>query len=419
MQLTPSEQAQYHSIFQNAGPVNGILSGENARAILVQSNLPFQHLEKVWNLSDMDQDGGLDFDEFCVAMKLVYSLLGGQLTQLPTQLPASMIPPSKTRLGSSGVMPSPSSHTEGGYNMSSPRPQLGTMDWYIPPMERNSYENQFNQLNQGGDTVSMLYLNDFLRGLGLPWDQVRQCWNLVDVRKSQVLNKEQFILLLHVVQSVLKGHPMPRSLPGSVDMIIKDSLKLADSLRFTSIPAAQSNVGGSGRSTGSGSHGTGSPGLFGKNSRNVALADSYIAKLNSNYTAKSTYPSSSTKDNSSAATILKEEQRLREELKSLESEVNRLEAELETHTSATSTKSTSLVQEELEGFLQYAQTRDEEIVASPYKLRDQIRQREGELQRHHSVVREIEEGVASLTADKDFISQYLREGRSKLDKLQA
>ncbi|KAJ1655712.1 endocytosis defective- protein [Dispira simplex] len=407
MQLTPSERAQYHSIFQNAGPVNGILSGENSRAILVQSNLPFQHLEKVWNLSDMDQDGGLDFDEFCVAMKLVYSLLGGQLTQIPTQLPASMIPPGKTPLGSSGGIASlsPSNHTGSGY-MSSPRPQLGTMDWYIPPMARNNYETQFNQLNRGGDTVSMLYLNDFLRSLGLPWDQVRQCWNLVDVRKSQVLNKEQFILLLHIVQSVLKGHPLPSSLPGSVDMIIKDSLKLADSLRFTSMPAHSS-----------GGHGTGSPGLFGKNSRNVALADSYIAKLNSNYTAKSTYPSSSSKANSSATAILKEEQRLREELKSLESEVNRLESELETRTSVTSTKSTSLVQKELEEFLQYVQTRNEEVVASPYKLRDQIRQQEGELQRHHAILREIENGVASLTADKDYINQYLREGRSKLEKL--
>ncbi|KAJ1979856.1 endocytosis defective- protein [Dimargaris cristalligena] len=412
MQLSPAEYSQYQTIFQNAGPVNGVLSGERARNILVQSNLPHNQLASVWNLADIDKDGALDLDEFCVAMKLVYAILGGQVSQLPPQLPPALVPASKAHLlGGGGHHHHPNTLTQ------TPTPAVPSAEpftWYIPPPDRVAYEARFNLLRKGEDSVSLLFLNDFLRSLGLPWDQITQCWSLVDIKKMQVLNKEQFILLMHLLTRMAQGVRIPASLPASVQDIIHNSLKLSSSLRFTATQSGSGTGGGS-----SPSQARDSPGLFGKNSKNVALADSYISKLTSGYTAKSTYESNKSSFPSSAAAILDEEQKLREELKTLEAEVAAAEREADKAESQQAQATPSATLQELEQLLEYQERRKADIVTTPYQLRDQVRQREGELQRHQQVLRDIRDAVAALNEDKAFVTNYLAEGREKLRDLES
>lgn len=47
-------------------------------------------------MSDIDKDGNLDFDEFCIAMHLAYDCINGAET--PMYLPASLVPVSKAHL---------------------------------------------------------------------------------------------------------------------------------------------------------------------------------------------------------------------------------------------------------------------------------------------------------------------------------
>jgi hypothetical protein len=63
------------------------------RHLFLQSGLLQDQLAKIWSLSDLDQDGRLDIEEFIIAMRLTYDTING--TALPDILPEHLIPPMK------------------------------------------------------------------------------------------------------------------------------------------------------------------------------------------------------------------------------------------------------------------------------------------------------------------------------------
>ncbi|RHZ47328.1 hypothetical protein Glove_585g19 [Diversispora epigaea] len=97
--ITEAERHQYFQVFTSLGPSpSGHLSGTQARNWLLNSTLPVQWLEKIWDLCDIDKDGQLDFEEFAVTYRLVKDLLDRSYTSVPSSLPARLIPPSKAHL---------------------------------------------------------------------------------------------------------------------------------------------------------------------------------------------------------------------------------------------------------------------------------------------------------------------------------
>lgn len=70
--------------------------GTAAREEMMKSKLPNSVLRRIWALSDIDQDGQLDRDEFAVAMFLIDHKLS--MNDLPETLPERLIPPSKRLL---------------------------------------------------------------------------------------------------------------------------------------------------------------------------------------------------------------------------------------------------------------------------------------------------------------------------------
>ncbi len=59
----------------------------------MKSKLPYGILGKIWKLADVDQDGYLDADEFCLASYLIDLKLEGD--EIPNLLPLHLVPPSK------------------------------------------------------------------------------------------------------------------------------------------------------------------------------------------------------------------------------------------------------------------------------------------------------------------------------------
>jgi len=89
----PAQVARWMPAFQAADPVDGKLTGRQARQLLLDSRLPNSVLSKIWSLADSDRDGMLDEEEFCLAMYLIEYKLAGN--DLPCILPPHLKPPSQ------------------------------------------------------------------------------------------------------------------------------------------------------------------------------------------------------------------------------------------------------------------------------------------------------------------------------------
>lgn len=80
--------------FHELGPdENGQLSGNQCKPLMQATGLPATELFKLWNLSDVDQDGHFDIEEFTLMRHLCEMSLIGE--PLPDELPVDLLPPSK------------------------------------------------------------------------------------------------------------------------------------------------------------------------------------------------------------------------------------------------------------------------------------------------------------------------------------
>ncbi|KAL4232733.1 RalBP1-associated Eps domain-containing protein 1 [Mactra antiquata] len=86
------EQREYYvKQFQNIEPdINGHISGVVAKGFFEKSKLSNQELSKIWNLADLNRDGALSLEEFCIAMHLV--VLRRNDIEIPDRLPFSLMP---------------------------------------------------------------------------------------------------------------------------------------------------------------------------------------------------------------------------------------------------------------------------------------------------------------------------------------
>ncbi|XP_029806976.1 EH domain-containing protein 4 isoform X2 [Suricata suricatta] len=90
--VVAKDKPVYDELFYTLSPVNGKISGVNAKKEMVTSKLPNSVLGKIWKLADCDCDGMLDEEEFALAKHLIKIKLDGY--ELPNSLPPHLVPPS-------------------------------------------------------------------------------------------------------------------------------------------------------------------------------------------------------------------------------------------------------------------------------------------------------------------------------------
>lgn len=98
--VTKDEKQIYDQLFKAwDGLKKGFISGGVAIEIMGQSGLDRKDLEAIWTLSDPNNKGRLDTDEFAVAMHLMYRKLNGY--PVPARLPPELVPPSTRNFNNS------------------------------------------------------------------------------------------------------------------------------------------------------------------------------------------------------------------------------------------------------------------------------------------------------------------------------
>lgn len=218
--ITAEEQQKYWAIFSGLKPKNGFLDGQKAGEVLSKSGLDETKLADIWDRADIDQDGQLDFEEFCVAMRLVFDIMNGVYVNVPPVLPDFLIPGSKQHLITA------SSALERGLDMERPEydaqddpSEAGLKDnfeWYMSPSDKSSYESIYsaNADRRGG--VKFDRLTELYQTLSIPESEIQKAWTLVNPKLADAIGKDQILAFLHILNQRSQGLRIPRNVPVSL-----------------------------------------------------------------------------------------------------------------------------------------------------------------------------------------------------------
>ena len=232
---------------QNDTARTGVMTGLQARNILMGTGVPPQQLAHIWNLSDVNTDGNLNVEEFILAMHFIEKVKAGQpippslppeymppfirpkpagppppVPPAPSVIPQAMppvaaVPPSRPTPPAVVPAPLPVSVPQGMVTGRSPSITSSSGDgvvWLIPQQTRILFSQQFNGLDK---ERSGFLTGTQARGLlvqsGLPQQALAQIWNLSDINVDGRLTCEEFILAMYLIEQTKIGKPLPTTLP--------------------------------------------------------------------------------------------------------------------------------------------------------------------------------------------------------------
>lgn len=388
-QIDQSEVQKYWEIFSSLlTPGTQHLDGNQAATVLKNSRLRDDQLERVWDLADLDNDGRLDFEEFCVAMRLVYDVLKGEFTDVPRTLPDWLVPESKAHFvqASRGI----ASGHQRAQELDEDDDESGGLkdgfDWYIPPVNRTQYEDIYMSARDGHGYVTFESLRGLYESLDVPDTDVRSAWNLVNPSADTAIGKDAALAFLHVLRGRHEGFRLPRTVPPSLRASFdKKSIDY-------NVDRVRANAA---RQMGDDSTGTGRKAKFG---------DAYLSRLGSGgdrgHKPRGT-------DFGQKTTEDWEEVRLKKQLRELEQKIEKVEAAAKKREQAgrRSENKPALVKRELEQLLDYKRR----------ELRD-LEMGEGKA-KEGSALKSVQEEIDTVKEQIDGLEQHLSRRTQVLEDL--
>lgn len=219
--LTPDKVTQYAGLFEKSGGAqNGLLAGEQARAIFERAGMPNEILGRIWALADVEQRGALNVTEFIIAMHLLASLKSRAMPGLPTVLPpglfeaASRRPATRQLTGqpTGGLGPIPRQMSGAGSRASplggSPygippqiTGQVTGSNWAISPQDKVRFDSIFAGLDKASrGVITGEEAVPFFTESKLPEDILAQIWDLADINSEGHLNSDEFAVAMYLIR---------------------------------------------------------------------------------------------------------------------------------------------------------------------------------------------------------------------------
>lgn len=246
--IRPEAKLKYDEKFFQLKPINGYITGEQAKNLFLMSGLPPQILAHIWALADRDADGKMDCSEFAVAMHLIEMKLKG--FEIPKTLPPSMavsapaiipnVPSYRPPVPIGGapvpiVPPATVGNLVGGFGRSaSPvdKPQRSTsvssqdsptgappplIEWAVPQQSKLKFTQLFNSYDRTRTGfLTGAQARNILVNTGLSQPILAQIWSLSDIDGDGRLSSEEFVLAMHLAESVKAGDALPSFLPADL-----------------------------------------------------------------------------------------------------------------------------------------------------------------------------------------------------------
>jgi hypothetical protein len=335
--IEQDEIEKYWEIFATLSHGGTHLDGAQAAPVLKNSHLRDDQLERVWDLADVDGDGKLDFEEFCVAMRVIFDLINGESSDVPQTLPDWLVPESKAHLVQANRAMTGSLPAFDQVDDDDDAPGLRDgFDWYMSPNDKAKYEEIYTANRDGHGNVSFHDFQGLFDSLdSVPDSDVRFAWNLVNPKARENVGKDACLAFLHILNQRSEGFRVPRSVPPS----------LRSSFEKAHIDYDVENAGNRWAERADDNTAAGKKAKFG---------DAYLTRLGVGDRANNYGARAKGTDHGGRTTEDWEEVRLKKQLKELEEKMERVEKEAEgrRHRRRGDSKP-ALVKRELEMLLDY------------------------------------------------------------------